>query len=166
MTQKKPLDAEEPFDEELVEDPRAWRRSLLELIPLSLIVIAVLLHKYDLPYSSEFFILGGSLAALLYLMFSWYMFKVKRYEKLEVVLSILCGLIFPVGILGLVFKIESWTNASTIMWSAIYAGGALLAVSLVLFVFHIRDERAATFYRNLLARLLVFCALLIRLVFS
>lgn len=162
---KKPLDFDEVVEPvvKVEEDPRIHRGSMLELIPISIIVLALVLRRYEMDYSSEVMIFGGGLAALLYLLFSWYMFKINRYQKLEIGLSVLCGLVFPVGILGLVAQYEGWRSASDLLLWALYAGASLFVVALFLFLFNIRDERASVFYRNLLARLLVFCALLIRL---
>lgn len=159
---RKPLDYEES-DEVYEASSRSKKGALLELIPISLIVLGLILRNNGKPYGSELLILGGGLASLLYLLFSWYMFKVDEYKKGEVVLSVLVGLLFPTGILGLVFYYESWPYATELVNVALIGAGVLFVVNLVLFIYNFRNERASVFYRNVLTRLLVFAALLIRL---
>jgi len=159
---KKPLDFEEVVEPE-VEQKRSRKGSLLELIPISLIVIGLYLKNEGKSGASEMLIIGGSLASLFYLLFSWYMFKVEEYRKGEVVLSILAGLIFPIGIIGLVAYYESWSYATDLINAALIGAATLFVLSLGLFIYNFRDERSSIFYRNLLTRLLVFAALLVRL---
>lgn len=159
---RQPLDFEEIEPAE--EEQKASRKgSLLELIPITLIVIGLYLRNEGKAGSSEMLIIGGGLASLLYLLFSWFMFKVDEYKKSEVVLSILAGLIFPTGILGLVGYYESWTFATALINVALIGAAVLFVSSLALFIYNFKNERASIFYRNLLTRLLVFAALLVRL---
>ena len=159
---KKPLDSEEVIKPE--KGGRSSRKgSLLELIPIALIVIGLYLKNQGNPIASTVLIIGGGLASLMYLLFSWYMFKVEEYQKNEIVLSILAGLTFPTGIIGLVSYYESWPFATQLINAALIGAGLLFVVSLILFIANFRNERASVFYRNLLTRLLVFAALLVRL---
>jgi len=159
---KQPLDFEEVSPPEEEQKP-SRKGSLLELIPISLIVIGLYLRNQGMNGSSEMLIIGGALASLFYLLFSWYMFKVDEYKKGEIVLSILAGLIFPTGIIGLVGYYESWTFATPLINIALIGAAVLFVSSLVLFIYNFKNERASVFYRNLLTRLLVFAALLVRL---
>jgi hypothetical protein len=156
-----PLDYEEK--EISTERPRGRKSAFLELIPMALIVIGLYLRNKGNDAGSDFLILGGALASLFYLLFSWYMFKVEEYKKGEVFLSILVGLIFPLGILGLVGYYESWAYSSLLVNIALMSAGGLFVLCLALFIYNFRDERASIFYRNILTRLLIFSALLIRL---
>ncbi|MFT5384421.1 MAG: hypothetical protein ACI8VT_000879 [Saprospiraceae bacterium] len=159
---KKPLDFEEVV-KPAEERGSSQKGSLLELIPITLIVIGLYLNNQGKPGASTMLILGGGLASLMYLLFSWYMFKVEEYKKSEIGLSILAGLVFPVGILGLVSYYESWPYATELINAALIGAGILFVISLILFIINFRNERASVFYRNLLTRLLVFGALLARL---
>lgn len=159
---KKPLDFDEVVTPEQ-ETKSSRKGSLLEFIPISLIIIGLYLKNQGKSGGSEMLIIGGGLASLFYLLFSWYMFKVEEYQKGEIVLSILAGLVFPIGILGLVAYYESWTYATELINAALIGAAVLFVLSLVLFIYNFRDERASVFYRNLLTRLLVFAALLVRL---
>ena len=94
---KRPLDFEEVV--EPGESKNKSRSSLLELIPITLIVIGLYMRNNGIDGASAMMVIGGGLASLMYLLFSWYMFKVEQYRKSEIVLSILVGLIFPIGIL-------------------------------------------------------------------
>jgi hypothetical protein len=159
---KKPLDFDEVVKPES-ESKSPRKGSLLELIPIALIVIGLYLNNQGKPGASTMMILGGGLASLMYLLFSWYMFKVEEYKKSEIILSILAGMIFPAGILGLVSYYESWPYATELINVALIGAGVLFVISLILFIVNFRNERASIFYRNLLTRLLVFAALLARL---
>jgi len=158
---KNPLDYEEEEIQE--EGSGSSKGSLLELIPIILIVIGLYLNNQGKPYGSEMLIIGGGLASLLYLLFSWYMFKVEEYKRNEIALSILVGLLFPTGILGLIFYYESWPYATELINISLIGSGILFVINLILFIINFRNERASVFYRNVLTRLLVFAALLIRL---
>lgn len=155
-----PLDFEE---KEVPQSPRRRKGALLELIPIALIVIGLYMRNQGNDNGSEFLILGGALASLFYLLFSWYMFKVEEYKRGEVVLSVLVGLIFPLGILGLVCYYESWPYATQLINISLISAAGLFILCLGLFIYNFRDERASIFYRNILTRLLIFAALLVRL---
>lgn len=158
---KNPLDFEETIEEENNKSSR--KGSFLELIPISLIVIGLYMKNNGIEGASTMMIIGGGLASLMYLLFSWFMFKVDEYQKKEIVLSILAGLIFPTGIIGLVAYYESWPYATQLINIALIGAAVLFVLSLILFIANFRNERASVFYRNLLTRLLVFAALLVRL---
>jgi len=162
MSNKKPLDFEEVVPPG--EEAKSKRKgSLLELIPITLIVIGLYLKNEGKSGGSELLILGGGLASLFYLLFSWYMFKVAEYKRNEVIVSILVGLIFPLGIIGLVGHYEAWQFAAPLINISLIGSAILFAGSLIFFIVNFKDERASVFYRNVLTRLLVFAALLIRL---
>lgn len=158
---KKPLDFEEVV--EPTETKNSTRGSLLELIPISLIVMGLILKNRGIEGAYDMLAIAGGLASLIYLLFSWYMFKVDEYKRNEVILSILAGLIFPMGIVGLVFFYQSWAGATRLMYIALISAAVLFVLSLILFIINIKNERASVFYRNLLTRLLIFSALLVRL---
>ncbi len=158
---KKPLDFEEVVKPE--EARNKTKGSLLELIPITLIVIGLYMKNNGINGASTMMIIGGGLASLMYLLFSWYMFKVEKYLKNEIILSILVGLIFPTGILGLIAFYENWLYATRLINIALIGAAILFVFSLILFIYNFRNQRASVFYRNLLTRLLVFAALLVRL---
>ncbi len=157
-----PLDIDEVVSRRS-EKPDSIRGSLLELLAIGLIVTGFILKNKDAEIASQFIIIGWSLSALLYLMFSWLMFRVKDYQKYEVILSVLCGLTFVIGILGMLFVVEYWEGGPELMTVGLYSGAVLFVITIILFIINIRQNRAAAFYRNLLARLLIFCVILIRL---
>lgn len=158
-----PLDIDEVVPPRKEEKKDADRGSLLELIPLSLIVIGFYLRNNYAEVASQFIIIGWSISAFLYLLFSWYMFKVQTYKRYEVVLSVLCGISFVFGIFGLIFVFESWDGGSRLLDIALVSGACLFVISFVLFVLNISKSRTSNFYRNLLARLLIFCVIILRL---
>lgn len=157
-----PLDFDEVVEHQ-PEEPDSQRGSLLEILAITLIVIGFILKNKDVEFASQFIIIGWSLSAFLYLIFSWYMFKVGPYAKYEMVLSISCGLAFVIGILGMLFVFEYWDGGAELMTIGLLTGAALFLMTIILFVININKARAAAFYRNLLARLLIFCVILVRL---
>ena len=162
---KTPLDYDEVVNKEketATISPTQRRFQNLEVVPLILLAIGVTMRNNGLAYSTYMLFAGGFSSAILYGFFSWYMFSVDRYRPLEVILSILCGLIFPAGILGILARYESWQYGDQLMNFALYGGVALIAVSILLFIFNLKDKRASTFYRNLIARLLIFTVLILQ----
>ena len=116
MTKKNsPLDIDEVVSTEKEEKKEVNRGSLLELIPLSLIVIGFYMRNNDYENASQFIIVGWSISAFLYLLFSWYMFSVYPYKRYEVVLSVLAGITFVFGIFGLIFTFESWSGGTELL---------------------------------------------------
>jgi len=158
-----PLDIDEVVVPQKEEKIGANRGSLLELIPLSLIVIGFYMHNNDYEAASQFIIVGWSISAFLYLVFSWYMFSVQSYKRYEVVLSVLSGICFVAGIFGLIFVFESWNGGSELLNFALVIGACLFVISFISFVLNISRSKASEFYRNLLARLLIFCVIIIKM---
>ncbi len=133
----------------------------LELIPLLFICCGFILKYFGFDYWMEVLGLGAILAALLYLFFAWYLFKVDEYKLPEVILSVLSGLVFLQGILGLLYSFFSWDGGFDLLSHGLYGGLWLSVLTMVVFLFHLKDERASKFYRKLLARLLVFTIILL-----
>ncbi len=164
MTKKNsPLDIDEVVSKKQNEKRESHHGWLLELIPLSLLVIGFYMRNKGMEAASQFIIIGWSFSAFLYLLFSWYMFRVETYKRHEVVLSVLCGISFVFGIGGLIFVFEGWRGANTLLNIGLYSGVVLFVASFILFVININKSRTSDFYRNLLARLLIFCVIIIRL---
>jgi len=162
---KTPLDYDEVVDKEKEKAtiaPAQRRFQNLEVVPLILLAIGITMRNNGFAYNTYFLFAGGFSSAILYGFFSWYMFSVDRYRTMEVILSVLCGLIFPAGILGILARYEGWKYGEELMNVAMYGGVGLIIVSIVLFIFHLKDKRASTFYRNLMARLLIFTVLILQ----
>ena len=132
----------------------------LEIIPIALLATGVFLRKVNSEYWPMVIFAGGSLAALIYLFFSWYLFKVNEYRLFEVIVSVLTGLFFSLSFLGLFFRFLSWEGGKTMLMVGMYGGLGLFAICAFMFLFYLSDERASRFYQNILARLLVFTAIL------
>lgn len=160
---KTPLDYEEQAVDTTSKKGKKSLAYLLEMIPIILLFIGVFLKKAGNEYWFEFLFAGGGLAALIYLLFSWYLFKVNEYRLIEVLASILTGLFFFLAFIGLYFKIASWTGGALLLNIGIYGGLGLFAISAFMYLFYLSDQRASRFYQNLLARLLVFVTILLSL---
>jgi len=134
----------------------------LELIPISVIALGLAFQYYNQTYWMETIIMGGALAAFIYCFFSWYLFKVEVYKPFEVILSIITGLLFPIGILGIVLKMKMYVFADQMITLALYGGLSICAVSLVFLAINLRNERTSNFYKGLLARVLILTVILLR----
>lgn len=158
-----PLDLEEVISPEKEIPATPLQRFLqnLEIVPLIFLAIGLAMKYKDMAYSSEVLIIGGTTSAILYIAFSWLMFRVGKYKSLEVILSILCGLAFGVGILAILFRLESWERSEEMLDIGVKGMVGLLFVSIGLFAFHLKDKRASVFYRNVISRLLIFTVLLL-----
>ncbi len=166
MTDKNPtpLDFEEVVSDETTEapiSPAQKRLQNFEFVPLITLAIGLFFKLQSWPYATEILIAGGTLSALLYLFFSWFMFRVGKYRPLEVILSILCGLAFSTGIFAILFRMQDWERSELLVSYGLKGIVFFLFVSIVLFAFHLKDKRASVFYRNLISRLLIFTVLLL-----
>ena len=160
---KTPLDMEDQPEQQPAGEKAARKRLAvyLEIIPLALITGALLLRYIGNSYWIEVLLGGGLLAAVLYLLFSWYLFSTDDYKLWEVILSVISGLIFAAGIIGLLARMKGWRGGEWLLQAGLNGGIGLCALSCGLFLVNIRNERAAIFYRNLLARLMIFIAILL-----
>lgn len=158
-----PLDLDEWQEEKPVKEEIFAKSYLLELFPLLIIGVSIGMRYFKVGPWREVLIGGGVIAALVYLFFSWYILQVKKMKSLEFVLSILSGLIFPVGIAGIYLQYKSWDHANELLYLTLGTSGSLLIVSFVLLFFNASDEIKGTFYRNLIGRLLILIAILIRI---
>ncbi len=158
-----PLDLEEVVspEKEIPTSPLQRFLQNLEIIPLVILSIGLWMKYKGVAYSSEILIIGGSTSAILYIAFSWLMFRVGKYKILEVLISIICGLAFGVGILAILFRLESWEMSEELLAIGLNGMVGLLLVSIGLFAFNLKDKRASVFYRNVIARLLIFTVLLL-----
>lgn len=156
-----PLDFEEK--EVVVEEvPKANKLMfVLEMVPISLIGLGVFLRHQGIANWQYLLIFGGGIAAFIYIFFSWYMFKVKKYQMMEVCLSVFTGLLFGIGTVGVIFRLMTWQGSESMIYGAFTGGIGLTALCIMLFVIHLNDERGAAFYRNLLARLLIMSSILL-----
>jgi len=160
---QEPLDLEEVFPPEREVSITPLQRFVqnLEIIPLIILAIGLGMKYIGMTYSSEVLIIGGTTSAILYIAFSWLMFRVRKYKSLEVILSILCGLAFGAGIIVILFRLESWEKSEELLPIVITVMVGLLFVSIGLFTFHLKDKLASLFYRNIISRLLIFTVLLL-----
>jgi hypothetical protein len=165
MTNKNqdPLDLQEVISpkKELPTTPLQRFLQNLEIFPLIILAIGLWMKYQSMAYSSEILIIGGSTSAILYMAFSWLMFRVGKYKTMEAILSILCGLAFGIGILAILFGLESGGIKEVILTTGIRGMLGLLFISIGLFAFHLKDKRASIFYQKVIARLFIFIVLLL-----
>jgi len=133
----------------------------LEVAPILILCFGMLMQTQGLPYWRSVILLGGGISVAIYTIFSYFMFQLERYTTVEFTLGLFSAFLFPLGVSGLLFP-EIAENFD-FMTYCIYGCGALFSVSLVLFISNITDDRASVFYRSLIARVMVFGAILLRL---
>jgi len=156
---REPLD----YEEQMIVEKNSRKKHLLfflEAIPILLLAIGLFLRKINSEYWQMVILAGGSLTALIYLFFSWYLFKIKEYRLLEAIISVMTGLFFSFSFFGLFFKYLSWEGANGLLTVGMSGGLSLFVVCAFMFLFYLSDERASRFYQNILARLLIFTAIL------
>lgn len=161
-----PLDFEEVQD---VEKAKAQRKSrkrtafFLELIPLSILLVAFLLKYFDYAAWWWFFSVGAVMACLNYLFISWFFFKPKEFDTLQLGVTLAFGLCFGLGLGSILLRSYSWTNSSQFYTLSVAGTCCLLLFSGAMLLFNIKDEKAGRFYRLTLARLIILLAILLRI---
>jgi len=162
--------AKEPLDfEEVVPKPQREKdrysniRFFLEIVPVILLTIGVILRYQDSPYWRYALITGGLLAAVIYLLFSRFLLKAEKQNNYEVILSVASGIVMPMGMIGIVFQFMLWEGSEKLIQYSLYGAIALIFITILSFLFHIKDRQAARFHRSLLSRLLVFTAIVFSL---
>ncbi len=153
-----PLDMEEP-DREVApaEQRKIW--FYLEWMPISLLTIGFLLRQQGHPFWKYVLIVGGMSAVVIYLLFSQVLLHAKKNSWLQRGLSIASGLLLSVGVGSIVGQYFSWEIAEPLLRITLYGGLGLVTVVGLSFLAQIGKPENARFYRSLLARLLVFIAL-------
>jgi len=136
-------------------------RLLAEMLPVFIIAIGLWMKNNGWDQWKMTLTIGGFLASITYLLISLYLYKIRKYQGWEILLSILCGVLFPIGFIGVVFKVREIPFGGEIMTGALASAAVLFILSMVLFVLNLRDARAGVFYRNILARLLIFSTILL-----
>ncbi len=154
-----PLDLDQVIGQRKEKDRFANIRFMLELIPISLLSLGIFLRYKQLPYWDYALLLGGILSAGVYLIFSRFLLKAEKQKTYEVVLSVASGIVIPMGILGVVFQTKFWDKAEMMMLYALYGCLALVFLTILSFLYRIKDQQAARFHRSLLARLLIFAVI-------
>jgi hypothetical protein len=155
-----PLDMEEGDQEApLLSSHRSNRLWFyLEWIPITLLSLGILL-RYLGAEGWPYLVIGGGLAtAVIYLLFSTTLLNTHRSSRLEVLLSTASGLLVAYGVLSLIGKYLDWANATQMILRSIYGGLGMIFVVAVAFLVNIHQPKSARFYRDLLARLFIFIA--------
>ncbi len=162
--QGKPLDYEDRIEDDLRSETYLFKNApYVELFPIIMICLGIFLNYQGHIWWKEVLMTGGILATGIYFFFSWYLYNKGVYKKTELWISFLAGLLFPIGILGVWYKMMLWDGADQLLQVGIFGTVGLFGVSFLLFIFHLSDDRASVFYRNIIARLMIFAAILFRL---
>jgi hypothetical protein len=156
-----PLDMEEGDQEApLISTHRRNRLWFyMEWIPITLLSLGILLRYRGSEWWPLLVIGGGVATAIIYLLFSTILLHPQRSSRLEMFLSLASGLLVAYGVLSLIGKYLEWANATQMILRSIYGGLVMVFVVAIAFLFNIRQPNAARFYRDLLARLFIFIAL-------
>ncbi len=155
-----PLDLEQVIGQRTEKDRFANIRFMLELIPISLLSLGIFLRYQQMPYWDYALLIGGVLSAGVYLIFSRFLLKAEKQKTYEVVLSVASGIVIPLGILGVVFQTQYWDKAEMMMLYSMYGCLGLVFLTILSFLYRIKDQQAARFHRSLLSRLMIFAVIL------
>jgi glucan phosphoethanolaminetransferase (alkaline phosphatase superfamily) len=131
----------------------------LEFIPITLLSLGIFMRHRGSEWWPYLVIGGGLATALIYLLFSTTLLNARRSSSLEMFLSLASGLLVAYGVLSLIGKYLDWANAAQMVLRSIYGGLGMVFVVAIAFLFNIRQAKSARFYRDLLARLFIFIAL-------
>lgn len=137
----------------------------LEWIPISLLSIGILLRHQGNELWQYLIVGGGIATAVIYLLFSTVLLNARRNNKLEMLLSITSGLLVAFGVGSLIANHLNWAGATKMILISIYAGLGMIFIVAIAFIFQIRNPQSSRFYRDLLARLFIFIALIYSLGF-
>ncbi len=160
---REPLDIDETRKQKEEKEPYSRVRFYLELVPLMLLGVGVLMQYQGSMYWKYPLIVGGGLAAIIYLLFSRFLFKAEKQKTYEVFLSIASGLVITTGILGLLFQEMFWDGGEEMIRYSLYGALLLIFATLISFIVYIKNQQAARFHRGLLARMLIFVAIVLSL---
>lgn len=133
----------------------------LEMIPIIILSIGMFMYYQGMEYWKPVILFGGGIAVMIYTIFCYLMYRIDRYTNIEFGLSLLMALLFPLGVSGILFP--EYVNDATFIEYGLYAGAGLFGLSVLMFIINIQDERAALFYRSMMARVLVLGVILVRL---
>ena len=161
-----PLDQQETAEEPtFVQDrsKRVW--FYLEWIPIALFSLGIFLRYQGNEYWKYGIMSGGITAVLIYLLFSIILLKAHKNSRLQMLLSVLSGFLLAFGVFSLAATYFYWDNAETLIRTTLYSGFAMIFFVALAFLVHIREAQSSRFYRNLLARLFIFIALVYSLCF-
>ena len=161
-----PLDLEEDEPEsDILQSHRSRVWFYMEWIPITLLSIGILLRQQG-NYLWKYLIIGGGIsAALIYLLFSTVLLKAEKSSRVEMALSVISGLLLSMGIVSLIADFLFWESADSLLRITLYSGIGMVLVVGFFFLIHIRQPEYTRFYRDLLARLLIFIALIYSLGF-
>ncbi|MFT4663833.1 MAG: hypothetical protein ACI8YQ_003887 [Polaribacter sp.] len=131
----------------------------LEWIPISLLSIGILLRRQGSELWPYFLVGGGIATGVIFLLFSTILLNPQKGSRLEMVLSIVSGLLVAMGVGALIAKFLYWEIAPQLILTSIYAGLGMIFLVAIVFLLKIRKPESVRFYRGLLARLFIFVAL-------
>ncbi len=161
-----PLDFEEVIDPKKSAIEKKGRKRLaffLELIPLSILLVAFVLKYFESPLWWWFFSIGAVMACLNYLFLSWFFFKPKDYHSIELGITLAFAGCFGLGILSILLRTYSWLGGMRLYSIALGGTCLLFLISGIMLLMHIRNDKKSRFYRVSLARLMILLAILLRM---
>lgn len=100
-------------------------------------ILAIILRIAQIPFSEMLLIISATSIGVMYFAFSFYFFKSKKIKEQNVVFSILSGVIFSLSIAGVVFKMQSWPLADTIIKLSVIG---IILVFILAIVFNARHK--------------------------
>ena len=144
------------------EPPKPWLPVLLELIPLLLIAIGVYRYINDQDALALILLLSGLMAALVVFFYFLYRhLKNPLLLTLDRLLAIGVGILLIGGIGVIIFYLQEGEVGRWWLRNCLFAGLVFVAILLLQLTFSIRQSYRSAFFRTLIARLLIFNAILL-----
>ncbi len=162
-----PLDADQARDPAREATLRGRNRRLaffLELIPIGILFTAFALRYFSFDIWWWFFSVGAVMACLNYLFISWFFFRPKAHNTIELLVTIGFAACFIMGIAGIYLRLQSWEGGATLYNLALGGASLLFIFSALMLLYNIRREKKSWFYRISLARFLILIVILLRLI--
>jgi len=107
---------------------------LLEKIVLGIVVLALVLKVFGIVGGGALVVLSLSLLSVLYMFFGWWLFKEKKNNVNRIGLSIAAGFGLSSGATGLMYKLQCWPGAGSMLTVAVVFVVSLFFIFLVLYL--------------------------------
>ena len=111
-------------------------------------IVGVFLKAFSLPGASVVLVVSLCLLALIYFFFSFYFFSVNGIKNQNLKLSIIAGIFYFFGVIGILFKLQYWYGDKSNL-----ALGSLSSFIILLIIIKQRNSNEyGLYYRNMLIR--------------
>lgn len=128
-----------------------------EKVFASIFVIGFLLKILEWTGGSILVVFSLITISLLYFPFGFYFLSYKTIERQSLRISIFSGLLLSISIIGILFKLQYWTNAQILLYVGIFS--ALLVLTIIAIVRSRRTDESKDYYKNMIIRSVIIVVL-------